>query len=122
MNESQFSVWSVMLVVLHSLQPEAAAGAVCGGLFFWALSPNVPISTRFVLAIASIMGGYGIGLPAANSKDWASWAWIFAGVGASLLHVFIVSMMAMMSTSSNLPPWMLSLLDLLPWRRDRGPQ
>lgn len=120
MNESQFTVWSVLLVVLHSIQPEAAAGAVCGGLFFWALSPNVPISTRFWLAVASVGTGYGVGLPAARSEDWAAWTWIFAGVGASLAHVVIVSMMAMVNANSNLPPWLLSILDLLPWRRDRG--
>lgn len=120
MNESQFTVTSVLLIILHSLNPEAAAGAVCGGLFFWALSPHVRLTTRLCLLLASVGIGYGLGLPAARSADWVGWTWTFAGLGASLAHVVIVSFMAMVNQNSNLPPWLLSILDLLPWRKDRG--
>lgn len=120
MNESQLTLMGVLMVVLHGINPEAGAGAVFGGLFFWGLSPHVPIFTRLCLLAASVGAGYGVGLPAARSADWAGWAWTFAGLGASLAHVVIVSFTAMINANSNLPPWLLSLFDLLPWRKDRS--
>ena len=120
MNEAKFTVYGVFMMFVHAVNPEAAAGAVVGGLFFWALSPSVDLATRFWLLLASVGLGYGVGLPAARSAEWSSWTWIFACLGASLAHVVIVAVQAMVSSSSDFPPWMKSLFNLLPWRRTRG--
>lgn len=113
-------VWGWLTVVWHAIYPEAAAGAITGGLFFWSLAPNIPKRDRFWLAIASISLGYGIGLPAARSQEWAGWEWIFAGLGASLIHVVIVSVQAMVTTSSPMPPWLEGFLRLVLRIKNRG--
>lgn len=120
MNElASVTLWSLALAVLGAIHPEAAAGAVCGGLFFWSLSPEIPVSSRVMLLIASVGIGYGIGLPAARSTDYSGWAWVASGFGASMAHVMIVSMRSMVKTGSPLPPWLTAILDALPWRRNR---
>lgn len=122
MNEliSNFT-WSALIVlVLNAIHPEAAAGAVCGGLFFWSLSPEIPLWSRFWLAVASIGIGYGIGLPAARSDDYSGWAWITAGMGASLAHVVIVSLRRTVNKDSPMPPWLKDMLAILPWGKKRG--
>jgi len=100
--------------------PESAAGAITGGFFFWSLAPNIPKMERFWLALASISLGYGIGLPAARSEGWEAWQWLFAGLGASLSHVFIVSMQVMMGTSSQMPPWLEGFFRLVLRIKNRG--
>lgn len=105
-------------MLLGAVQPEAAAGAVCGGLFFWSLSPEIPVSTRFWLAVASIGFGYGMALPAVRTDS--GWAWILAGLGASMAHVVIVALRAMVKTGSPLPPWLQAIVDALPWKKTRG--
>lgn len=120
MNElANVSIWSVLIAALGAIHPEAGAGAVCGGLFFWSLSPEIPISSRIWLLIASVGIGYGIGLPAARSADYSGWAWVTAGFGASMAHVIIVSLRGVVKTGSPLPPWFMAMLDALPWRRNR---
>ena len=113
------TAWGFILYVLSLVNPEAAAGAVCGGLFFWAMNPEIPPSSRVILSFASIGLGYGIGLTAARSHDWQSWAWFAAGIGSSMVHVCIVSLRSMVQTGSPLPPWMKELLAVLPWRKQR---
>lgn len=120
MTDTNFTLWSLMVLVANAISPEAAAGAVCGGIFFWSLSPEIPLYTRFCLAVASIGIGYGIGLPAARSDSWSGFAWAFAGLGASLAHVMIVSLRSTVKGGSPLPPWLLAIIDLLPWKRTRA--
>lgn len=118
MTEANFTWLSLGLLLLSAVQPEAAAGAVFGAMFFWSLSPEIPIVTRFWLAIASVGFGYGTGLPAARSDS--GWAWFYAGLGASLAHVVLVSVRSMVKKDGAVPPWLRSLLDLLPWTKTRG--
>lgn len=120
MNET-FS-WALLLSLLGTVSPEAAAGAVCGGLFFWSLNPEIPLSTRLALALASIGMGYGAGLAALRSEDWVGWAWVVSGLVASLIHVAIVSVRGIVKTGSPLPPWLEAMLDMIPWRNRRGDQ
>lgn len=118
MNLNDLTWWGFFVLVVGAIQPEAAAGAVCGGMFFWALSPEIPVSTRIWLALASIGFGYGIGLPA--TKADTGWAWFHAGCGATLAHVVIVSLRSVIKTDSPLPPWLTAMLDYLPWRKSGG--
>lgn len=118
----EMTVWTLLFAFLTAVSPEAAAGAVCGGLFFWSLSPEIPISTRIALAIASIGMGYGAGLAALRSEDWTSWAWVVSGLVASMIHVAIVSLRGIVKTGSPLPPWLVAILDMIPWRNRRGDQ
>lgn len=117
---NELTAWAILVAFLGAVNPEAAAGAVCGGLFFWSLSPEIPVGQRCLLAIASIGLGYGIALPAARSPDWSSWTWIFAGGAAALIHVVIVSLRGMFKNNTPVPPWLQAVLDLLPWRNNRG--
>lgn len=117
---NEVTIWAVFVAVIGVVNPEAAAGAVCGSLFFWSLSPEIPISQRILLAIASIGFGYGIALPAARSEEWSAWTWIVAGGAASMAHVVIVSLREMVKGGSPLPPWLVAIFDLLPWRKNRG--
>lgn len=114
--------WALLLALLGSISPEAAAGAVCGGLFFWSLSPEIPLSTRAVLAVASIGMGYGAGLAVLRSDEWLGWAWVVSGLVASLIYAVIVSVRGMVKTGSPLPPWLVAILDIIPWRNRRGDQ
>lgn len=115
-----YGLWVGFIGWLHSLNPEAAAGAMVGGLFFWSLSPNIPFLNRFVLTVASIGMGYGTGLPAARSETWAGWEWFFAGMSASLAHVVIVAIMAMVNTNAPLPAWFEGLMGLILRIKNRG--
>lgn len=115
------AIWWLMLISLFGwLHPESAAGAVFGGMFFWGLNPEIKPSTRLLFLVASVGVGYGMSLPAARSPEWASWAWLLAGFSTVLVHVMIVSMRAVVTTGSALPPWMTAIIDALPWRRPRG--
>lgn len=118
MTEANLTWLGLALLLLNALQPEAAAGAVFGAMFFWSLSPEIPLRTRFWLAIASIGIGYGAGLPATRSDS--GWAWIYAGVGASLAHVVIASVRSMVQRDGPMPLWLRSMLDALPWTKTRG--
>lgn len=104
-------------MTLGAINPEAAAGAVCGGLFFWSLSPEIPVYKRFWLAVASIGLGYGMALPSVRSDS--GYAWVIAGFGASLVHVVIVAVLAMVKQNSPIPHWMRELIDALPWTKTR---
>lgn len=120
MKEFALSVWAGFVILLSHAHPEAAAGAVCGGFFFWSLSPEIPISTRLLLLLGSIGLGYGMALPAVRSDN--GWAWIIAGFGASLVHVVLVAFRSMVKTGSPVPPWAKDILDALPipWRKKQG--
>lgn len=112
--------WWIILSLFSWLHPESAAGAVFGGMFFWALNPEIKPKVRFWLTVASVGLGYGMALPAARSVDWQAWAWTFAAFSAALVHVMLVSMRATIVTGSPLPPWMTAIRDSLPWRKNRG--
>lgn len=118
MTEANFTWLGLGLLLLNAVQPEAAAGAVFGAMFFWSLSPEIPIRTRLWLAIASIGIGYGTGLPATRSDS--GWAWIYAGAGAALAHVVIASARSMVLKDGPMPQWLRSILDALPWTKTRG--
>lgn len=120
MKEFLLWMWSGVTVALMGVHPEAAAGAVFGGMFFWALSAKLAIFTRFWLSLASIGLGYGMALPAVKSDN--GWAWIIAGLGASLIHVIIVAFRSMIDTGSPLPPWFKDILASVPvpWRKNQG--
>lgn len=115
-----YGLWMGVVAWLHSLNPEAAAGAMVGGLFFWSLSPNIPRWNRFWLTIASIGMGYGVGLPATRSENWMGWEWFFAGAGASLSHVMLVAVMAMVNKNAPMPPWLESFLGMVLRVKNRG--
>lgn len=115
-----YGLWVGLVSWLHALNPEAAAGAMVGGLFFWSLSPNIPRLNRFWLTIASIGMGYGVGLPAVKSEHWAGWEWFFAGAGASLAHVLIVAVSAMVNTNAPLPAWAEGFLSMILRLKNRG--
>lgn len=117
---ANFTWGGLLILVLNAIHPEAAVGAVCGGLFFWSLSPEIPVWSRFWLAVASIGIGYGMGLPAARSNEYSGWAWATAGVGASLSHVVIVSLHRTANKDSPMPPWLKDMLAVLPWSKERG--
>lgn len=119
---NEITLWTLLVAGLGAISPEAAAGAVCGGLFFWSLSPEIPLSTRVALALASIGMGYGAGLAALGSENWTSWAWVASGLVASMIHIAIVSLRAFVKGDSPMPPWLVAILDLLPWRNRRGDQ
>lgn len=120
MKEFLLWLWGGLVIASAGVHPEAAAGAVFGGMFFWALSAKLPLFMRFWLAVASIGLGYGMALPAARSDN--GWAWIIAGLGASLIHVIIVAFRSMVETGSPVPPWFKDILGAipLPWRKNQG--
>lgn len=112
-----FSLWGGLVLVLGAINPEAAAGAVCGGFFFWSLSPEIPISSRIWLLIGSVGLGYGMALPVVLSDT--GWAWVVAGFGASMVHVVIVALRSMVVSGSAWPLWLREIIDLLPFTRRR---
>lgn len=118
--EFNFTIWGAIVLALGAIHPEAAAGAVCGGFFFWSLSPEIPLSTRVWLLFGSVGLGYGMALPVVLSDT--GWAWIVAGFGASMVHVVIVALRSMVVTGSPWPEWLKDFIDLLPmpWRKNRG--
>lgn len=113
-------MWGGLTFALSGVHPEAAAGAVFGGMFCWALSAKLPLFYRFWLSIASVGLGYGMALPSVKSDN--GWAWIIAGFSASLIHVVIVAFRSMIETGSPLPPWFKDMLASvpLPWRKNQG--
>jgi hypothetical protein len=122
MNElmTNFTWGGLLLLLFHTIYPEAAVGAVCGSMFFWSLSPEIPVFNRFFLALASIGFGYGMGLPAAQSVSYTGWTLVTAAFGASLVHVVIVSLQRTVNKDSPMPPWLTGILDILPWTRKGG--
>lgn len=114
------TIWGFFVVALGSVHPESAAGAICGGFFFWSLSPEIPLINRFGLLLGSIGLGYGMALPVAQSDS--GWAWIVAGFGASMVHVVIVALRTMVDTGSPWPPWLRELVDVLltPMRKNKN--
>lgn len=120
MREFLLWMWGGLAITLAGVNAEAAAGAVFGGMFCWALSAKLTLFYRFWLSIASIGLGYGMALPSVKADN--GWAWIVAGLGSSLVHVFIVAMRSMIETGSPVPPWFKDMLGALPlpWRRNQG--
>lgn len=118
--ETNLTLWGLLVVGLGAIHPEAAAGAICGGFFFWSLSPEIPVVTRLGLLLGSVGLGYGMALPLAVSGG--GWAWIVAGVGASMVHVVIVALRSMVVTGSPWPAWLRDIVDIIPfpWRKTRG--
>lgn len=114
------TLWWLFVALFGWVHAESAAGAVFGGMFFWALNPEIPPRARFWLMLASVGAGYGLALPAARSAEWYAWSWTFAGFGSALVHVMLVSMRATIQTGSPLPPWMTAVKDYLPWNKNRG--
>lgn len=120
MTETNFTWLALGLLLLNAVQPEPAAGAVFGAMFFWALSPEIPIRSRMLLAVGSIGLGYGTGLPSVKSDS--GWAWVFAALGASLGHVVLASIRSMVKKDGAWPQWLVSVVDLLPWTKNRSPK
>lgn len=120
MKEFMLWAWGGVVIMLSGVNPEAAAGAAFGGMFFWSLSPKLPLSTRCWLMIASVGLGYGTALPAVRSDN--GWAWIIAGLAASLAHVVIMAIKLMVETGSPVPPWVKDIFAALPlpWRKNQG--
>lgn len=119
--DTELTLWGAIVIVLSYVQyPESAAGAICGGFFFWSLSPEIPLVNRLGLLLGSVGLGYGLALPAAQSDN--GWAWLVAGMGASLVHVVIVALKQMVDTGSPWPPWLRDIIDLIPLpnRKNRG--
>lgn len=113
-------MWGGLVFALAGLNAEAAAGAVFGGMFVWALSAKMQLFTRFWISLASIGLGYGLALPVVKADN--GWAWFVAGFGASLIHVVIVATRSMVETGSPLPPWFKDILASVPvpWRKRSG--
>lgn len=123
MQQDAAAVWYVVFIGAFAwMNPESAAGAVFGGMFFWAFNPQMRPRMRFLLVIASIGAGYGMSLPAARSTEWAAWAWGVACLCAALIHVALESMRQMITTGSPLPPWLKEIVSSLPFfgRKNRG--
>lgn len=117
LNENHALV-GVVIVWIGSLHPDAAAGAVCGGFFFWSLSQDLPIINRFFLLLGSVGLGYGMALPLARVDN--GWAWFVAGIGASLVHVVIEALREMVNNGSPWPPWLRDLVSVLPIGRKQN--
>ena len=118
--DTDLSLWGLFILGLGAIHPEAAAGAICGGFFFWSMSPDIPVFNRLWLLAGSVGLGYGTAVPAAVSDN--GWAWIIAGVSASLVHVVLVALRTMVDTGSPWPPWLRDIVDAVPFprRKNRG--
>lgn len=95
-----------------TLSPDAAMGALFGGMFFWALNPDMQTSTKLLLLIASLGAGYSLGLPLGPGR----WEMAAAAFGAALVYVAIDSLRATIVSGASVPIWLKELLNLLPWR------
>lgn len=95
-----------------TISPDAAIGALFGAMFFWAMNPDVELSKRLMLLLASFGAGYSMALP------WGPGGWEMAAavIGAALAHAVLDSFRTAIVDGSNIPPWLNELLGILPWR------
>ena len=109
---------AALAALLTATHPWAATGAAFGCCFFLASPSTTAGWQRVKLGVFSWGIGYAAGVFFyGDGPPWSQKAMLVSGALAALAAVLFTGFYAVIAKNGSLPPWLESLLNLLPWRR-----
>lgn len=112
--------WLIAALVFMGtiMNPYAAIGAAFGCVFFLQYPSVLTPWRRAALAVFSWAVGYGAGMYWYGSgPPWLPDAFLPSLAAAALGSSIFTAFAAIIDKNGELPGWLVSLLNLLPWRR-----
>lgn len=110
-------------VILYSMHPHAAVGAGVGVCFFLASPRSTTQGQRWWLGVFSFGIGYSAGVywfP--DGPPWSSQAMLPAGGVSAFAAVIGTAFSHVINNGGDLPRWLKSVLDYVPFLNRKGPQ
>lgn len=100
------------------LNPWACIGALAGCCFFLAMpSTTQTLTQRMLLSFFSWVMGYAAGAYFYPGPPWSQEAMLVSAVAAALSSVAFTGIYASMHSNSDLPRWLLSIVEIVKnWR------
>lgn len=100
------------------INPWAAVGAFGGCCFFLALPSTADtVGRRFLLSVFSWVMGYGAGAFIYPGPPWSQEAMFVSGAASAMASVIFTALHSSVSDGKDLPPWVLSIIDLVRGRK-----
>lgn len=115
-----FAAWvfGIMSAAWYATHPWAATGAAFGCLFFLAYPGATTGKQRWLLGLFSLGIGYACGVFFyGEGPPYSNKAMFVAGSFAAIAAVFFTAWSVVISSNGNLPPWIVSLIELLPFKK-----
>lgn len=113
-------VWlmGALYALFASTHPWAATGAAFGCCFFLAYPGATTTKQRWLLGLFSLGVGYACGVFFyGEGPPYSPKAMLVAATIAALAAVLFTAWAAIISTNGNLPPWIVSLIELWPFKK-----
>lgn len=111
-------VWGIVAALIGQLHPWAAFGACFGCCFFLQVQVSAAGARRLLLGAFSWGIGYGAGVFwFGEGPPWSQEAMLVSAAAGALAAVVFTAIHGMVTKDGQLPPWLDSILKLIPWRK-----
>lgn len=113
---------SVLGGILFALHPWAALGGLTGLCWFLAVPRATTRGQRRLLGMFSVLAGYAAGVYLhPDGPPWSPQAMLPAGIVSTFGVVIATALSHMVNNAADLPKWLQTLLDFVPFLNRKGP-
>ena len=117
-DEQTNGILAGLALVMTVVSPYAAIGAAFGCVFFLQYPSILTGWRKTATATVSWAIGYGVGMYFyGDGPPWMPDAFLPALIGAAVGCPVVTAALAVIDENGDLPPWLVTLIKLLPWRK-----